>query len=50
MKGLMQRNVILITAAIAVFAALAATGYAMAVDHGDDAAAAKPLTYMSIPF
>lgn len=48
MKGLMQRNVILVTAAIAVFVALAATGFAMA--GNDDAAAAQPLTYMSIPF
>lgn len=49
MKGLIQRNAILVTAAIAVLVALAATGYAIA-GHGDDAAAAQPLTYMSIPF
>ena len=46
MKDPVQRNVLLITAVIAVFAALAAS-YAMA---SDDAEAAKPLTYMSIPF
>jgi hypothetical protein len=50
MKDLMQRNVILATIAIAAFVALAATGYALAVDHGSDAVAPQVQATMMIPF
>lgn len=50
MKDLMQRNAILATIVIAGLVALAAAGYALAVDHGSDAAAPPVQATMMIPF
>ena len=48
MKDFIFRHIVIVSAAAAVFVALAATGVAFAV--GQDDAQGKPLTYMSIPF
>lgn len=48
MKDFIFRHIVIVSVAAAVFVAVAATGVAFAVDHGD--AQGEPLTYMSIPF
>lgn len=50
MKDLMQRNVLLATIVIAGFVALAAAGYALAVDHGSQAGVPQVQATMMIPF
>jgi hypothetical protein len=50
MKGLLHRNPLLASAAIAVLVALAATGYALAFGHGGHATATQARPAMMVPF
>lgn len=50
MKGLLQRNPLFFATIVATLLALAAAGYALAVDHGSEAAAPQARPTMMMPF
>ena len=50
MKALLHRNPLLASVAVAVLVALAATGYAFAFDHGEQAVPPQPHATMLVPF
>jgi hypothetical protein len=50
MKALLQRNPLVVSIAIVVLVALAATGYAMAVYIGGQAAVVQAQPHMMMPF
>lgn len=50
MKALLHRNPLLASFAAVVLVALAAAGYAFALDHGEQAVAPQPHATMLVPF